>query len=85
MTEQLKDKLLRLKDVSEQTSLGKSTVRLWVAQGKFPQPIALSKTIKVWRSLEIRNWIEARDAELRPTLYVVPPVQIKTTVARLIK
>jgi prophage regulatory protein len=81
MTEHFNNKLLRLKDVSDQTSLGKSTVRLWVAQGKFPQPIALSKTIKVWRHHEIHDWIKARDAELRPKLYAVSPVEIKPTVA----
>lgn len=85
MIEHFNNKLLRLQDVSDQTSLGKSTVRLWVAQGKFPQPIALSKTIKVWRHHEILDWIEARDAELRPKLYVVAPVEIKPTVAREMK
>lgn len=81
MTDHFQNKLLRLKDVSDQTSLGKSTVRLWVAQGKFPRPIELSKTIKVWRHHEIHDWIEARDAELRAKLYVVAPVEIKPTVA----
>lgn len=53
-------KLLRLEDVSELTSLGKSTINLWVAQGRFPAPTALSKTIKVWHSHQIVDWIEAQ-------------------------
>jgi prophage regulatory protein len=51
-------KLLRLKDVSELTSLGKSTINLWVAQGKFPKPLTLSVTIKVWRLKDVVDWIE---------------------------
>ncbi len=50
-------KLLRLNDVSEMTSLGKTTIKLWVAQGRFPAPSVLSKTIKVWRQRDIEKWI----------------------------
>lgn len=53
-------KLLRLDDVSKLTSLGKSTINLWVAQGKFPAPTALSKTIKVWRTQQIVDWIDSQ-------------------------
>lgn len=51
-------KLLRLKDVSKLTSLGQSTINLWVAQGKFPKPKALSITIKVWRMKDVIAWID---------------------------
>jgi prophage regulatory protein len=51
-------KLLRLKDVSKLTSLGQSTINLWVAQGKFPKPKALSMTIKVWRMKDVISWID---------------------------
>jgi prophage regulatory protein len=50
-------RLLRLRDVSELTSLGKSTINLWVANGKFPAPTALSATIKVWRQSDIDGWM----------------------------
>jgi prophage regulatory protein len=50
--------LLRIKDVCATTSLAKSTINLWVAQGKFPKPITLSPTIKVWRSQQVMDWIE---------------------------
>ena len=52
------DQLLRITEVSHFTSLAKSTINLWVAQGKFPKPIALSPTIKVWKSQQISDWIE---------------------------
>jgi len=51
--------LLRIAEVSNFTSLAKSTINLWVAQGKFPQPIALSPTIKVWKMQQIHEWIDA--------------------------
>jgi predicted DNA-binding transcriptional regulator AlpA len=53
------NRLLRLAEVSELTSLGKSTINLWVAKGKFPAPTALSSTIKVWRQSDVDAWIEA--------------------------
>jgi prophage regulatory protein len=54
------NQLIRIQEVSNLVSLGKSTIRLWVAQGKFPPPITLSPTIKVWKPQDIQQWIEAR-------------------------
>ena len=56
-------KLLRLKEVSKLTSLGQSTINLWVAQGKFPKPKALSITIKVWRVKDVIDWIDKQCGE----------------------
>ena len=52
--------LLRINDVVALTTMSKSCVRLWVAQGRFPQPVALSSTVKVWRSSDISDWIDQR-------------------------
>jgi prophage regulatory protein len=52
------NQLLRIKEVSDFTSIGKSTINLWVVQGKFPKPISLSPTIKVWRMQQLLDWIE---------------------------
>ena len=52
------NQLLRIQDVSDLTSLAKSTINLWVTQGKFPKPTLLSQTVKVWRLEQINNWIE---------------------------
>jgi len=56
------NQLLRIKEVSDLTSIAKSTINLWVAQGKFPKPIALSPTIKVWRVQELLEWIDAHSS-----------------------
>ena len=41
------DQLLRINDVAKLTTLSKSCINLWVAQGRFPKPITLSKTVKL--------------------------------------
>lgn len=52
------DQLLRISDVVRLTTLSKSCVNLWVAQGRFPKPITLSKTVKLWTIKSIRRWTE---------------------------
>ena len=64
--------LLRIAEVSDFTSLAKSTINLWVAQGKFPQPIALSPTIKVWKLQQIHEWIDAHSEASAPFAEVRP-------------
>ena len=52
------NQLIRITEVSQLTSLAKSTINLWVSLGKFPKPITLSPTIKVWRFQQLLDWIE---------------------------
>jgi prophage regulatory protein len=54
-----KNQLLRIDEVRDLTTVGKSTINLWVAQGKFPKPFYLSPTIKVWRLDDINSWIDS--------------------------
>jgi prophage regulatory protein len=53
-----KSQLIRINEVSAITTLAKSSINLWVAQSKFPKPIALSATVKVWKLQDVSNWIE---------------------------
>jgi predicted DNA-binding transcriptional regulator AlpA len=57
------DQLLRIDDVIALTTLSKSCINLWVAQGKFIKPFSLSPTVKVWRRRDISVWIEAQAKE----------------------
>ena len=50
--------LLRINEVVKLTTLSKSCIHLWVAQGRFPAPISLSSTVKVWRLKHLARWIE---------------------------
>jgi prophage regulatory protein len=52
------NRLLRINDVAKLTTLSKSCIHLWVAQGRFPAPITLSPTVKVWRLKHLIQWIE---------------------------
>ena len=52
--------LIRIDEVSSITTLAKSSINLWVAQGKFIPPITLSPTVKVWKLQDVSNWIESQ-------------------------
>jgi predicted DNA-binding transcriptional regulator AlpA len=55
--------LLRISDVSKLTTLSKSCIQLWVAQGRFPKPLTISATVKVWRLSQIIDWLNAIEGE----------------------
>ena len=57
-------RLLRINDVAKLTTLSKSCIHLWVAQGRFPAPIVLSPTVKVWRLKDLVNWIENQSPQV---------------------
>lgn len=56
--ESTNNQLLRIQEVSTLTSLAKSTINLWVAQGKFPKPVLLSPTVKVWTKQQLQEYIQ---------------------------
>ena len=53
------DRLLRLPEVMKLTGLAKSTVWLWVQQGKLPKPTKLSPRVSVWKESELKAWLDA--------------------------
>lgn len=57
------DQMLRITDVAKLTTLSKSCINLWVAQGRFPKPITLSKTVKLWSVGIIRKWLNDQQLE----------------------
>lgn len=65
LVDEADEQLLRISDVAKLTTLSKSSINLWVAQGKFVKPIILSPTIKVWRQKDIIAWISAKKLEAR--------------------
>lgn len=52
------DQLLGIKEVSNETTLGRSTIRLWVKTRQFPAPIRCSSNLNLWRFGDIRLWAE---------------------------
>ncbi len=57
--------LLRIHDVAMLTTLSKSCINLWVSENKFPEPITLCPTVKVWRLQDIVTWIADQSAKPR--------------------
>ncbi|WP_420447580.1 helix-turn-helix transcriptional regulator [Candidatus Palauibacter sp.] len=58
-------RLLRMSQVRDRTGLSRSTIRRWVAQGFFPQPIKLGENVVGWIEAEIDAWIRERIADTR--------------------
>mgnify|MGYP000296241797 CR=1 FL=1 len=56
-------KIMRVKHVSEYTSLAVSTIWKYVALNQFPKPHKLSMRVTVWDSEEIDIWIEKQLSE----------------------
>ena len=52
--------LIRISELSKLTTLSKSCINLWVAQGKLIPPIVLSPTVKVWKLQNVMDWIESQ-------------------------
>lgn len=52
------DRLIRIEQVKELTTLSRSSINAWVAAGRFPAPRHLSPTIKVWRYGDITEWMQ---------------------------
>jgi predicted DNA-binding transcriptional regulator AlpA len=62
--------LLTEKDVRQRVPLHRATIYLWVREGKFPEPIWLTPTKRVWRLSDIKRWIAERQANpARPRVY----------------
>ena len=53
------DRFIRIDEVTKISSLAKSTINLWVAEGRFPQPVMLSSVIRVWWLSDITDWMDS--------------------------
>jgi prophage regulatory protein len=51
------ENFMRISDVMQRTRLARSTVWLWVKQGKLPAPIKLSERVTVWRESTLNAWM----------------------------
>lgn len=59
-------RIIRLKEVTDCTGLGRSTVYKYISEGSFPKPVSLGDRAVGWVESEVMGWvmarIEARDA-----------------------
>lgn len=51
------ERLVRISEVQRRVGLGRSTIWLWIKQGRFPQGIKLSPSVTVWYESEITAFI----------------------------
>lgn len=54
---------MRKTEVLAAVGMSKSTLHLWMNEGRFPKPVSLSTTVPVWVSTEVVAWMTARVAE----------------------
>ena len=54
------DFLLRMAEVEKQVGLGRSAIYRRMADGTFPEPVALGGGQVRWRQSDIRDWVQAR-------------------------
>lgn len=52
------ERLLRLDDVRNITTLSRSEIYRRIKEGSFPKQVRLSHRRAVWRQCEIQNWME---------------------------
>ncbi|MEO8488608.1 AlpA family transcriptional regulator [Pseudomonas sp.] len=53
-------KMIRVQDVSNLTSLGKSTIYKLIKEGTFPKQVSLGERCVAWVESEVQEWILAR-------------------------
>ena len=53
------DRFIRIDEITKISSLAKSTINLWVADGRFPKPVMLSSVIRVWRLSDVTDWMNS--------------------------
>lgn len=54
------DRLIGIREVCARLSIGVSTLKKWVAEGKFPKGIVLGPTVVRWSEQTVSEWIEER-------------------------
>ena len=64
MNIKMNESFLRLSAVMKITAIARSTIWLWVKEGKFPQPIKLSPRVTVWKESDIQDWMKNKVKEV---------------------
>ncbi|GAF71033.1 unnamed protein product [marine sediment metagenome] len=55
-------RFLRLNQVVEKTGISRSTVYLYLNQGRFPKPVHVSERLVAWVESEVDAWMQERIA-----------------------
>tara|TARA_Y100000780_G_scaffold211104_1_gene209786 strand:- start:134 stop:313 length:180 start_codon:yes stop_codon:yes gene_type:complete len=57
-------RLIKLKEVIEKTSLGRSTIYEFMTKGTFPKQVSLGAKSVAWLESEVDDWIMERIGEM---------------------
>jgi prophage regulatory protein len=60
MATELREALLRCRQVQALTGLGRSSLYLQISRGQFPAPYHIGARAVAWRSSEVQAWIDSR-------------------------
>lgn len=60
MSNEIKERILRLQEVMERTGIGRTCIYNWMNEGLFPRSIHLGAKAVGWLESEIDAWIESR-------------------------
>ena len=55
-------RIVRLREVMARTGLSRSTIYVWVAEGRFPKPVPLGERSVGWIEAELEKWLRDRIA-----------------------
>lgn len=55
------DRFVRMKELVEILSLGRSTIYRLIADNKFPKQTKLTERTSAWRMSVINEWVESRE------------------------
>ena len=58
----MSNRVIKIKDVSYQTSLSKTSIYRHIAEGTFPKPVRLGPQRIAFLEKDVENWILARIA-----------------------
>lgn len=56
------ESLLCPSQVARRLNIGLRTLWRWIAEGKFPRPIRLSKLVVRWRAEDVERWLSEKAA-----------------------
>ncbi|CAM4267365.1 AlpA family transcriptional regulator [Pseudoalteromonas ostreae] len=56
-------RLIKLKEVIQKTSLGRSTIYEFITKGSFPKQVSLGAKSVAWLESEVDDWIMERIGE----------------------
>ena len=54
------DRLLRLREVKDNTGMSRSHIYWLMQQGDFPRPVKIGSAAVRWRESEVDAWVESR-------------------------